>query len=223
MTTSINDTLKEHVVDLADWKYRKLTITLHEWAERFNTSFKLEIETPVINIDSTRIHTIGSYRPSRNGFGLRHEITFNSTYLDCPFAEHLDTLLHELLHEWQELQGKPGKSSKYNYHNREFREKAFSYGLVISKHGNPLGVVPGRFTELLERYGVDTSCLQSPPKFESKNEYERAENSGVRSNRASGNSKMKKWFCSCSPVVNIRAAVKINAKCMECGELFQRE
>ena len=71
----------------------------------------------------------------------------------------LTTEFHELLHEWQALYGKCGQG---NYHNRQFRQKAGLYGLVVDARGHTW-VEPGRFTALLIEHGVD---LESIPAVE---------------------------------------------------------
>ena len=101
MSEDINESLKEHETSTEEWEYRDLAARLHEWAERFNVEFKLEIETPAIRIDTIRVGANGTYRNGRNGFGVRHEITLNSANIERPVAEVLSTLLHEILHEWQ--------------------------------------------------------------------------------------------------------------------------
>jgi hypothetical protein len=198
----INDALKTHAISVEDWQFRALSELLHAWAAKFNIEFKLDVETPVIQIDRTRRRILGWYRRGRNGLGLRHEIMVNSQHLSRPPALVLETLLHELLHQWQDLHGKSGKG---NFHNLQFRQKAASLGLIVSHKGHSLGVKPGFFTELLARGGVDISVF--PPVA--------LQNQG----HLRGNSKMRKWSCRCT---NVRAAVILEARCLKCGELFQR-
>src|SRR5690242_4819785 len=130
----INEALKEHSLAVDDWHYQDAVTVLHEWAERFNIEFQLGLQTPAIRIDYISVQLLGTYRRGRNGFGLRHEITLNAKYLDQPLADQLATLLHELIHEWQLLYGTPA-STKNNYHNRQFRNKAMLYGLIVDQRG----------------------------------------------------------------------------------------
>ena len=202
-TQDINDVLKENAVVVEDWSYRDLARLLYEWADRFNKEFELGLDTPALQIERIRAQAIGSYRPGRNGFGLHHEVTFNTKHLDRPVAEILETLLHELLHEWQQIYSKPGKG---NYHNRQYQEKAQSFGLIVDSWGHSLGVAPGPFTDLLKRHGVDATVLPLPGE------------DSVRS-RPRGESKMKKWVCRC---MTVRAAKELEAQCLKCGGLFHR-
>lgn len=201
---TINAELREHALDAEDWQYRDRIRWLHEWADRFNQAFRLGLRTPAIRLEPISSQRMGTYRFGRNGFGIRDEITLNSKYLNSPQADQLATLLHELLHEWQSLYGKPGRR---NYHNREFQQKAYLYGLVVDARGRHVGIAAGRFTVLLAQYEIDFRSLpfsdpDTPP---------------TRRTRR-GESKLKKWSCGCT---NVRCAVELAATCRRCGNLFQ--
>lgn len=135
------------------------------------------------------------------GFALKDEITMNARRLQRPFSRILATLLHELLHEWQEKHGRPGKR---NYHNKESRAKARCLGLIVNTRGHT-NIVPGPFTDILHRHGVDCDPQLLTP----------APPSAV----AGPGSKLKKWSCGCT---NVRAAVELEAVCARCGEWFVR-
>jgi hypothetical protein len=198
----INAALKEHSLTVDDWRFHEVNTVLHEWAERFNTEFNMGLPTPVIQLGRISARALGSYRPGRNGFGLRHEITLNIRYLQEPLAEQLVTLLHEMIHQWQELYGKAGRG---NYHNRQFRNHALQYGLVVDERGYHRDVRPGPFTKLMSQYGVATSSLKMPEEHVFKLERR-------------GDSKLRKWRCDCT---NVRCAVLLAARCLKCGQNFK--
>jgi hypothetical protein len=206
---AINDVLKHHTAAAADWRYSGVAKHLHDWAELFNAEFDLRIETPAIRLTAIR-RAYGTYRYGRNSFGLRHEITLNTRYRNRPAGKWLETLLHELLHEWQDLHGEPSRAGAY--HNKEFREKARTLGLLIDASGRSAGVVEGRFTVLLARAGVsmDDSKSASPAELERSFESRTA---------AASATKMRKWSCGCT---NVRAAVVLHATCTACGNNFER-
>jgi hypothetical protein len=156
----------------------------------------------VIRLDQIGSSRYGHYCYGRNGFGLKHEIELNIKYIDRPFAQVLGTLLHEQLHAWQGLYGRPGKN---HYHNVAFRNKARLYGLVIDERGHTLGIERGRFTQLLSQHDVDTLTLPMP-----------GEQPHVRPQQ--GHSKMRKWRCGCTTV---RCAVELAARCERCGSRFE--
>ena len=198
---SANEILKHEAVQAKDWDYAQAAALLHEWGARFNSAFDLKVETPAFQFAYTRGHMHAYYRRGRNGFGLRHEITFNLSLLDRPLADLLRTLLHELLHEWQERWGTPGK---WNYHNKEYQTKAESLGLLVNSQGHNLGVKPGPFLDLLQAHGVNSQVL----------------NVGTNTKSPQGKgSKLKKWSCACT---NVWAATIVDATCNRCDLSFTR-
>ena len=203
---AINQELRQHALELNDWEYRDHIRLLHEWRDRFNQQFDLDLRTPAIRIQQLSRNRFGTYHPGRNGFGLGHEITLNSRYLDRPLADQLRTLLHELIHEWQSLYGKSGLN---NYHNRQFQQKASIYGLLVDSRGHNLGVEPGRFTRLLIEHGVDVSSLESPGE---------PGETPFKTLLGGGDSKLRKWSCGCT---NVRCAVELAARCERCGNPFR--
>jgi hypothetical protein len=198
---TVNSVLRQHAVTVADWSYREFAGALHLWADRFSAEFKLDVPTPAIQIDRIHATALGTYRPSRNGFGLKHEITINTRFLALDFAEQLLTLFHELLHEWQEIHGTPGK---HNHHNREFRQKALSYGLHVDERG-VTRIQAGHFTNVLNAHAVPVAPLLAVK--------------SIQMHKRTGDSKLRKWSCGCT---NVRCAVDLQASCSRCGNYFQR-
>ena len=198
---SVNEALKTHSLRAKDWDLKDTIAALHEWAIRFNNAFQLGLPTPAIRLDQIGRCRYGHYHHGRNGFGIKHEIALNIRYIDRPFAEVLSTLLHEQLHAWQGLYGRPGKN---NYHNRAYRNKAQLYGLVVDERGHTIGIERGRFTELLSQHNIDTIVLPMP-----------GQQPYVRRH---GDSKMRKWQCGCTIA---RCATNMAARCDRCGLRFE--
>ena len=197
MNTAVYEALVEHQVN-DDWEHRELARELHRWAVIFDSEFKLKIPNIALAIDLLRPTTLGHFRPGHNGFGLACEIAINRRHLRSrePW-QVLGTLLHELLHAWQEAHGKPGKN---NYHNKEFRAKALEYGLIIDHWGHTQYAPESPFVELLRRHGVQIPALPVPAP------------------KSKGSSKLKKWSCGCT---NVRVAIAdFQAKCLRCGNKF---
>jgi hypothetical protein len=69
------------------------------------------------------------------------EISLNPDELDRPPREALSTLVHEMVHHWQQCFGKPSRAA---YHNREWAEKMVAVGLQPSDTGLPGGKVVGQ-------------------------------------------------------------------------------
>lgn len=108
----------------------------------------------------------------------------------------LQTLLHEMVHHWQHLFGKPG-----TIHNAEWHAKARSCGLATK--GN-------------KGYTTPT------PDFKAQLAAFNARVEGIPFRRAKLRKagKMKKWVCSCGYGVRI-GRQEFNAKCLDCGEKFE--
>ena len=64
------------------------------------------------------------------------EIALNPVYFDRTIEEVLSTLVHEMVHLWQEQYGKPGRG---RYHNKEWGNKMEELGLMPTSTGLPGG------------------------------------------------------------------------------------
>ncbi len=115
------------------WAHRELAAELRGWADIFDSEFKLEAPEISLQIDRLSARRLGHFRYGHNGFGLKGEVAINERYLRRQQPHDvLGTLLHELLHAWQQAHGRPGRR---NYHNKEFREKARGLDLVVDERG----------------------------------------------------------------------------------------
>jgi predicted SprT family Zn-dependent metalloprotease len=103
----------------------------------------------IVNL-SRRAHSYGFFAPnlwtSLNGDTSKfskyaHEISLNPDYLLRPPVEWHSTLVHEMVHLWQNEFGKPSHSS---YHNKQWANKMESIGLMPSDTGQPGGARTGQ-------------------------------------------------------------------------------
>lgn len=197
----VYEALALHQSTVDGWELRELVRQLHEWSEVFNLEFKLEIPERSLCVDRLRASRKGHFRYGLNGFGLKGEIGINLRHVRREtFWDVLATLLHELLHAWQQAYGEPGKR---NYHNKKYREHALSLGLEVDQRGRQSVIPDGPFVELLRRRGVEVPDLPTPRL------------------RIHGQSKLKLWTCGCT---RVRVAVaEFHARCLRCGNLFVRD
>jgi len=185
-----------------DWRYRAFIGELQRWAGIFDEAFELKVPEVSLGIDGLRVTRLGQFRGGHNPLGLKGEIILNDRHFSSRHRwQILGTLLHELLHGWQQAHGRPGK---HNYHNVQFRRKARQFGLIIDPRGHTEYDPDGRFFDLLREHGVDLPELPPrPPRI-----------------RVRGESKLKKWSCGCT---NVRVAVEdFHALCLRCGHGFVR-
>jgi hypothetical protein len=199
----INQVLREHQEALADWDFSNDIRELHGRAEEMIFEFKLEVSIPCLTVETLR-GAYGHFRHGRNGFGLRDEIAIDRFHLmGSPRWRVLETLLHELLHSWQEHHGKPGKG---NYHTVAFREKARSLGLIVDEKGctdSDLSAA-SPFAAFLEKHQVEVPTaapVASPPV------------------KPKPGSKLKLYACPCGVKVRVGRS-RFNARCLDCGGLF---
>lgn len=191
-----------------EWAMRDVLANLHQFKDRFVSEFKLQVSDLVIAVEKISHWRLGQYRVGRNGLGLKGEITIAEAHVrECgsrnQWWEVLGTLLHEILHAWQETHGTP---SRGNYHNAEFRSKAKQLGLIVNTRGYTQFLAESPFITLLMRSGINVPQLDEPEM--------------MACNKPKG--KLKLWVCSCP--VRVRVAVKdFHAQCLRCGQPFHSE
>lgn len=78
---------------------------------------------------------------ARRGHATAHELALNPDGFDRTDEQILSTLVHEMVHVWQEEHGTPGRGA---YHNREWARKMFEVGLNPSSTGKPGGAKTGQ-------------------------------------------------------------------------------
>jgi hypothetical protein len=203
---AIYTSLAQHQRD-EEWFGRELIAVLQDWADIFIVEFKLDIDRVVLCLEALSKNCYAHFRPGHNGFGLQGEIAFNTLYLmnERELWELLGTLLHELLHAWQDVHGKPGKK---NHHNLEFRTKAWDLGLIVDRRGVTGYQAASPFKTLLGIRGIGTPDKQVFPK----------------TRKPKARSKLKKWCCGCRPAINVRVAIaNFHARCLDCGCEFERQ
>jgi hypothetical protein len=208
----INLALRENQRQVDDWEFGRPAAVLHVWAERMVFEFKLDVGVPSLLIERLRRPRLGHFRYGRNGFGLKEEIAIDTRHLTRGRAHDiLGTLLHELLHSWQQTHGRP---SKGNYHNREFRVKALALGLIVDRHGHTdcaRGETP--FIALLWEHGIKIP--------EDADEEEQAElETSVTFDVPAAGTKLKLYECPCRVKVRVGRS-RFNAQCLDCGGRFE--
>ena len=184
------------------WHSRDAIAYFQEWADKFNVEFKLDVPEVVLSIDRLPRTRYGQFRCGHNGLGLRGEITLNSKYMSREPWETLGTLLHEMVHGWQQTHG---VMSARNHHNVEFRQKAKELGLVIDRRGVTSYAAQSQFKNLLRQNGVEVPAGEV----------------AAPADRKQGRSKLVKWTCACG--TNVRVAVAdFRALCLKCNTEFVR-
>jgi len=157
----VNMVLANYQVDDDEWTHAELINQLHEWFERFNQRFKLNVPMPAFGIRKLHKRKGGTYLQGQNQHGLHYEILFNDQHLGS-FCYTLEVLLHEQMHLRQHLFGEP-PTTKRSGHNDEFRHWMNQVGIMTNRYGHDI-VEEGPFTELLREHGIE----YEPPVLEEK-------------------------------------------------------
>jgi hypothetical protein len=101
----------------------KLAATLAEWHARYNAErFGGALKRVAVRVSRRMRARLGHYAPAQQGRAA--EIAISRRHLRRHgFAEALETLLHEMVHQWQDEEGHPLG------HDKRFREKARAVGI----------------------------------------------------------------------------------------------
>ena len=161
--------------DEAKYLYRMAVLLRERLIDPIARIDRSQMPDPIISFTDLRNwNTLAAYRLRRNPQGLLYEINFNtehyiqeegkSTWRFGQWAL-LETLTHELMHEWQQTVGKdPVKPGKV-YHNKEFIDKCESIGLHPKiGEGYHLKLADGAFAVVMKELGISQPDLsQQPP------------------------------------------------------------
>ena len=171
------EAIRRNVEIAMDWPYRKMATTLYRWADIFRERLLDPVAIPgrgrmpdiVLSFEPMNYRALAGYTLQRNAQGLLNEIAFNSKRLDRPLWEHLETLLHEMVHLWQQNFGQ--HPIRRAYHNREFVDKCQELGLH-SQIGSGAHWKPadGLFALLMKEHGIEEpKYTEVPPEEKRKN------------------------------------------------------
>jgi predicted SprT family Zn-dependent metalloprotease len=109
-----------------------------------DTLFDNQIKDCIISITRKK-DCFGHFVPKRFFHANDHEtdeLALNPTmFVKFPLIEICQTIVHEMVHAWQEYHGTP---SRAGYHNKEFADKMIYVGLMPSSTGEPGGKTVGQ-------------------------------------------------------------------------------
>lgn len=200
-----NTSVRRAATGDSGWGYREMSEWLYNWFDRFNEFFfQGQLPQAVISFERTRRDVLGHFVAGRNDQGILYNINVNKARLARSGAALLETTLHEMLHLDQFMSGTAGKG---RYHNRQFVDKAASFGLHVRLgkgcHDGPAG---DPFLSLLRKYGVvgearELGLAGSAP--------------GARPERQ----RLRRWACQCQAAW---AGGPIKSwVCEDCGQRIQ--
>ena len=185
--------------------------------------FEGQLSKPIITIQSTP-RAYGHYTlydawsvDGEKGF---REINIGAGTLSRPIEEVVATLLHEMVHYYNDLQGIKDCSRGNSYHNKNFRKCAEERGLVIAHHPTYGWSVTSPSDELLE------FCLFNDLRDIRLNRIDglttRIGGSGTHNGTFTvgttpRKSSSRKYACPCCGM-SVRATKAVNVACLDCDE-----
>ena len=209
----------------ADWEFKDEARYLYDKAVAIRERLidpiaridRKAMPDPVISFDNLRNqNSLACYLLVRNPQGLQYEITLNSEHY-VPgikrdgdegrvwrFGEWalLETLTHELVHEWQQTVGKDPVKPGRVYHNKEFVEKCESIGLHPKLGaGYHTQIADGAFELYMKELGIPKPIKE--PIFSPKTDWYKVL---VWPEKPKGQSTLSKWEC---PECHIKARIGI--------------
>lgn len=178
--------------------------------------FSNELQTPIITIQDTRgVYghvTCSKVWKHRNG-KEQYELNIGAATLNRPIAEVIATLLHEMVHIYHLQNGVQDTSRGGAYHNKTFKEKAESVGLII-EYDKKIGWSVTRPSKELIQYVKDNKWRNIDI------------NRGLR--EASGDdprikkpSSTRKYQCPCCGN-SVRATKDIRIICADCSQMMEK-
>ena len=182
--------------------------------------FEGQLEEPIITIQSTpRAYghvTVG--KSWRRGQENRHELNIGAGTLDRPIENIVATLLHEMVHLWNILEGIQDCSRGGAYHNKHFRDAATSRDLVIS-YDPRIGwsitePTPELCDFIIEQGWTDIDMARVEWSFTPRGKGT-GNTTGVAGTPTGRTSSTRKYICPCCGQ-SVRATKEVRIKCMDC-------
>lgn len=184
--------------------------------------FESALSRPTITIQSTpRAYGHFSLREDTwiSKLGKTHEINIGAGTLARPIEEVAATLLHEMVHYYNFVNGVQDCSRNGTYHNRKFKKAAEARGLIV-QHSEKYGWSHTSPSDELLEFVLDNDLTDI---LISRNEFSgfQITGTGTHSGTPIGTtvpkkSSSRKYICPCCGM-SVRATKEVNIACLDCG------
>ena len=150
--------------------------------------------------------------------GASHEINIGAGTLARPIEEVAATLLHEMVHYFNFVEGVQDCSRGGTYHNRKFRDSAEDHGLIVAHHDKYGWTITSPSDHLLQ-FCIDNELSDI---LINRNEFfsYRGTGSGTHSLAPppvmTKPSSTRKYVCPCCGN-SVRATKMVNIGCLDCA------
>jgi hypothetical protein len=203
-------------------KIKNLDVTikeLHKAYDKMNkTFFKGELTPVLITIHTGSKNVLGWYTPSKmwdNGKEEMNEICLVAENLQRGKMQILQTLLHEAIHHYCNINDIRETSRNGRWHNKRFKEQAELHGMEYTheqadpKIGYSAVTLTQTSYDTIDSWNLNEEAFQWYRKSVDKGEKKKKTNS-------------YKWTCGCGQIARTSKPSFI-AFCPDCEEQFQME
>ncbi len=185
-----------------------------------NYFYQGELQKPIITISSNnrKVNCLGwctSWKAwdnsdKQSGYETSgyYEINICAEYLDRPFKEICNTMLHEMAHLYNAQSDIQDTCRSGTYHNKHFRETAESHGLTVSKH-------PERGFAITDLNNETISFISTIREDEFEIHRKRNTTKYIEKPKSS----TRKYICKKCGLI-IRATREVHVLCIACGIEF---
>ena len=184
--------------------------------------FENTLSRPTITIQSTpKAYGHFSLRSdtwvSKNGES--HEINIGAGTLARPIENVVATLLHEMVHYYNHVNGIQDTSRGNTYHNKRFRESAEARGLIVEHHPTYGWSITSPADSLLDfvLFNGLTDILLNRNELYGVRVPVGGTNSGTGITTTTKPSSTRKYVCTCCGM-SVRATRTVNIGCLDCDE-----
>ncbi len=203
--------------------YNRVAGYLNKVFDLLNAAFfESVLSRPTITIQSTpRAYGHFSLREDTwvSKLGGTHEINIGAGTLSRPIEEVAATLLHEMVHYYNYINGVQDCSRGGTYHNRRFREAAEAHGLTV-EHSDKYGWSHTSPSDELLEFVLENDLTDI---LINRNEFSGFQITGTGTHSGTGipaappkKSSTRKYICPCCGM-SVRATREVNIGCLDCG------
>lgn len=186
--------------------------------------FENALSRPTITIQSTP-KAYGHFSLNSNTWiskiGGTHEINIGAGTLSRPIENVVATLLHEMVHYYNHVNGVQDCSRGNTYHNKRFKQAAESRGLIIS-HSEKYGWSHTEPSDELLEFVIENALTdilinRNEQTFFRVGGGSGAHNGGASAGTTPRTSSTRKYACPCCGM-SVRATRTVRIACIDCEE-----
>lgn len=186
-----------------------------------NEYFENALSRPTITIQSTP-KAYGHFSLQEDTWvskiGGTHEINIGAGTLARPIEEIIATLLHEMVHYWNYINGVQDCSRGNTYHNGKFKKEAEARGLIV-EHNDKYGWCKTSPSDELIEFAIDNDLRDI---LINRNEMSGfaiggtgTKSGGAQVGITPKKSSTRKYICPCCGM-SVRATKTVRIACMDC-------